>query len=219
MKKKFCFAAVCGILFLVLIVLLRTVDVAPIGPEGTNIGLSHFNQAVWDHFGVNMTWYDITDWLGIAAILTAAAFGVVGLIELIRRKDLLKVDPEILMLGGLYIIVIGLYVLFEIVVINHRPIIMPGDEHVEASFPSSHTMLICTVMGSAIMVMKKFVKNAGACRVLQVLCGLIIAVTIVGRLVSGVHWAADIIGGILISTALLALFAGVRDAVGQKAAD
>lgn len=104
--RRFITAAVCGSLSIILIVLVRCVDVAPIGAEATNIGLSHLNGFVFKLFGVNMLWYDITDWLGIAAILTALVFTVAGLVQL--RKSLLKVDREILALGGLYIIVIGL---------------------------------------------------------------------------------------------------------------
>jgi undecaprenyl-diphosphatase len=183
--------------------IIRTFDVDIIGPEGTSIGLSHINKAVHDLFGVNIIWYDITDWLGVAAIGVAFIFAVMGLLQLIKRRSFLKVDKAILTLGGLYIVVIGLYVLFEIVIVNYRPIIMPGCEHPEASFPSSHTMIVCVIMGSAMMLIKKYVKNRNMRFVLQIICILIITVTVVGRLISGVHWFTDIIGGILISAMLL----------------
>ena len=40
-------------------------------------------------------------------------------------------------------------------------------------------------------------------------------VLMVGRLLSGVHWLTDIIGGVLISLGLLFLFAGVRNLLGE----
>ena len=163
-------------LTVILIALVRLVDAAPIGAQGTSIGLSHLNQFVFDLFGVNMLWYNITDWLGVAAVLTGFVFAVTGLVQLIKRRSLLKVDREILSLGGLYIVVIGLYLFFENVIINYRPIIMPDNTSPEASFPSSHTMLV------------------------------IIGVTVVGRLIAGVHWFTDILGGILISVTLLSLY-------------
>lgn len=210
-KGNLLFAGVSGLLAGLLIVLIRFVDVRPIGPDGTVIGLSHLNQFVFDRFGVHMLWYGITDWLGAAAVITAFVFAVTGLVQLIKRRSLLKVDREILALGGLYIAVIGLYVLFEIAVVNYRPVIMPDSTHPEASFPSSHTMLVCVIMGSAAMLIGRYIRGKALCRILQGVCAVIIAVTVIGRLISGVHWFTDIIGGILISTALLALFSEVKN--------
>ena len=202
-------AGICGLSAAVLIALLRCVDVAPVGPAGTRVGLSRLNSSFFRLFGVNMLWYDITDWLGFAAVLTAFLFAAAGLSQLIRRKSILKVDREILALGGLYLLAIGLYLLFERVIVNCRPIIMPGCERPEASFPSSHTMLACTIMGSAMLVMDTYVGRIWLCRLLRAACALVIGVTVVGRLVSGVHWLTDIAGGLLISAALLSLFAGI----------
>lgn len=193
-------------LTVILIALVRSVDVAPIGAQETSIGLSHLNQFVFDLFGVNILWYDITDWLGIAAILTAFAFAVTGLIQLIKRRSLLKVDREILSLGVVYIIVIGLYLLFENVIVNYRPIIMPDNTHPEASFPSSHTMLVCVIMGSAVMLINNYFKNKALNRTLRAICFVIIGVTVFGRLIAGVHWFTDILGGITISVTLLSLY-------------
>ena len=210
-QGKFILAGTCGLLFVIWIVLVRTVDVDSIGPEGTRIGLSHINKSVSDLFGQRLFWYDATEVLGVIAILVAAAFALTGLIQLIKRKSLAKVDKEIFALGGLYIIVIGLYALFEVIVINYRPVIMPGEEHPEASFPSSHTMLICVVMGSTIMLLDKYIKNNSLCNALKILCAIIMVVTVVGRLISGAHWFTDIIGGVLISIALLSFFSGLLE--------
>ena len=193
-------------LTVILIALVRLVDVAPIGADGTSIGLSHLNQFVFDLFGVNMLWYNITDWLGVAAVLTGFVFAVTGLVQLIKRRSLLKVDREILSLGGLYIVVIGLYLFFENVIINYRPIIMPDNTSPEASFPSSHTMLVCVIMGSAAMLINRYIRNKPLNRILRAVCYVIIGVTVVGRLIAGVHWFTDILGGILISVTLLSLY-------------
>lgn len=205
-KRNLWTAGVSGFSAILLVVLIRLVDVAPIGPQGTSIGLSHLNRFVFELFGVHLIWYTITDWLGIAAILTAFVFAVMGLVQLIKRKSLLKVDQEILTLGGLYLIVIGLYMFFENVIVNYRPIIMPDGTRPEASFPSSHTMIVCVIMGSAVMLFGKYIRNKTLCRVLRAVCAVIIGVTVIGRLIAGVHWFTDIIGGILISITLLSLF-------------
>ena len=205
-KGKFLMLGISGALFALLIVLLRCVDVEPVGAAGTSVGLSHMNRFVFELTGVNMVWYNITDWLGLAAIFAAFLFAATGLVQVIKRRSILKVDKEILALGGLYILVIGIYVLFENVIVNYRPIIMPGCSNPEASFPSSHTMLVCVIMGSTIIIIGKYIKKKSLCMVIRGICAAVIAVTVVGRLISGVHWFTDILGGLLISTFLLALY-------------
>ena len=207
---KFLFAAVCGILALLLILLVRCVDVAAIGPEGTSVGLSRLNQAAHDLTCVNMAWYNITDVLGFAAIFLVLVFAAAGFAQLVRRRSLAKVDREILALGGLYVVVFALYLFFEKFIVNYRPVIMPGDAHVEASFPSSHTMLASVILGSAMMVLPRYFKG-NALRVLRAVCVVMIVVTVVGRLISGVHWFTDILGALLISGALLGLFSGLKE--------
>ena len=215
-KRKLLAAGVSGLFVAVLIVLVCFVDVQAIGPEGTRIGLSHLNRFVFELFGVNMLWYEVTDWLGLAAIGTAFLFAAAGLIQWIRRKDIRKVDKEILSLGGLYFIVIGLYVLFELVVVNYRPILMPGSTHPEASFPSSHTMLVCVIMGSALLLLGKYVHGKILRKVLQAICAATIGVTVLGRLISGVHWFTDIVGGVLISITLLNLYADILERIEKR---
>ena len=205
-KGKFLIIGISGALFALLIVLLRCVDGEAVGAAGTSVGLSHMNRFVFELTGVNMVWYNITDWLGLAAIFAAFLFAATGLVQVIKRRSILKVDKEILALGGLYILVIGIYVLFENVIVNYRPIIMPGCSNPEASFPSSHTMLVCVIMGSTIIIIGKYIKKKSLCMVIRGICAAVIAVTVVGRLISGVHWFTDILGGLLISTFLLALY-------------
>lgn len=205
-KGKFLMIGISGALFALLIVLLCCVDVEPVGAVGTSVGLSHMNRFVFELTGVNMVWYIITDWLGLTAIIAAFLFALTGLVQLIKRRSILKVDKEIFALGGLYTLLIGIYVLFENVIVNYRPIIMPGCSNPEASFPSSHTMLVCVIMGSAIIIIGKYIKKKSLCTVIRGMCAAVIAVTVVGRLISGVHWFTDILGGLLISTFLLALY-------------
>lgn len=211
MKKKFISAAVFGLLFAILIVLVCTFDVSPIGPEGTEIGFSALNGAVRDALPVNETWYEITELLGYLAIATAGGFALLGAWQLLRRKSLLKVDKKILALAGLYAAMAFLYVLFEVIVINYRPVIMAGAEHVEASFPSSHTMLVCVIMGGAFVILGDYVKNRGLCAALRSVALAVAVITAVGRLLSGVHWFTDILGGVLISLALVSLYSAVCD--------
>ena len=216
MKSKFIASGIFALAFIVLIVLVSVWNVAPIGPEGTEIGLSSINKATHDAIGINEIWYDVTEIFGYLAIATAAAFGLLGVYQTFKRKSLLKVDKKLIALGGLYGLMALAYVLFEIVVINYRPIIMPGELHVEASFPSSHTMLVCVIMGSAFLILNDYVKNKGLHIALQYVCLFVAVLTAIGRLLSGVHWLTDIIGGVLLSLTLVTLYSAVCDLAEKK---
>lgn len=208
MNSKYLSAFVTGVLFLILIALVRFVDVAAIGPAGTSIGLSHLNGALHSLIGEHELWYNITKILGVAAFVPALLFALAGLIQMISRKSLLQVDREILGLGGLYVVMVVFYALFEIVVVNYRPVIEEGMDFPEASFPSSHTMLACIIMGSAFMLIERYVRSRAVAGLLRIICVVMMVVIVVGRLISGVHWFTDILGGVLISATLLFIYAG-----------
>ena len=209
MKKRVIAAVIFILLFLFVIYAVKFIDVAAIGPENTSIGLSRLNETVHDFTGVNMLWYDITGYIGYASLVIAAVFMLAALIQLIRGRSLLNVDGELYVLACLYIITAGLYFLFEVYIINYRPVLMPGSASPEASFPSSHTMLAFVIFGSTFLLLRKYVKNRALRFFLRLICVLVILVTVGGRLYSGVHWLTDIIGGVCISLALLCLFGGI----------
>ena len=213
---KFVVAGAAAALFLLLIVLLKTVDVAKIGPAGTSVGFSGLNGAVHEALGVHEIFYKITEYIGYAALSLAAVFAVLGVLQAIKRKSLWKVDREIWALGILYVAVIALYILFEIAVVNFRPVLMDGKTAAEASFPSSHTMLVGVIVGSAVTVLPKYIRTRALCVCLQAAGCAVILFTVCGRLISGVHWFTDILGGVLITAALLAAFAGTLDLLSAR---
>lgn len=216
MKKKFITSAVFGLLFVVLIAMLCTFDVQPIGPEGTEIGFAMLNSTVRGTLGESDTWYKISELFGYLSIASAGVFVILGVWQMISRKSLLKVDKKLYALAGLYAVTVFFYAFFEVVIINYRPIIEAGAEHVEASFPSSHTMLTCVIMGSAFVMIGEYIKNRGLALALKGLAVAVATVTVVGRLLSGVHWFTDILGGALISLALVTLFAAVCEKLDSK---
>ena len=206
--KKFIAALITGALFIAEIVLLKRYDVAAIGPAGTEVGFSHLNQRVHDMTGVNMRWYDITDYIGYGAIAVCLIFALIGLIQLIQRRSLFRVDREIIALGGLFAVTIGFYFLFEKIVINYRPILMEGETTPEPSFPSSHTVLITVVMIAVLMIIDNY-SNDLFSGLFKALCAAVAVVAVGGRLYCGAHWFTDIVGGLLLSITLLLLFACV----------
>ena len=207
-KKLKKYLIITGGLFLIFIlftVMVKTVDVQPVGPDRSKVGLASVNQCVFKFFGVNLLWYDITDWLGVFAIVFALGFAVLGLFQLIKRKSIQKVDCRILLLGVFYVMVIAVYLFFEVVVVNDRPIIL--SENLEASFPSSHVMFVNCIMATAMLQFHYYLRERKAWLWMSdIVSVLIITATVIGRLISGVHWFTDIVAGILLSSVLIALY-------------
>lgn len=211
MKKKFVTAAVCFGLFLLLILLVKVVDVAPVeAVEGTEIGLSRLNMAIHDLFGEHLGWYKVTNILGYLAILIALGFAALGGLQLVYRRSVLKVDKEILLLGALYVVTVLFYILFEKVIVNYRPMLMPDGTGPEASFPSSHTVLSCVILGSGLLLVRKYTRKSKTVQlILTAVFAVMLALIVAGRLLSGVHWFTDIVGGLLLSAALLNAYEGL----------
>lgn len=205
-SKKFVLPVCLTVITLIYTVLVRTVNVEAIGPQGTSVGFAAINGAVHNAIGVHMLWYKITQALGLFAIFVFALFALQGFIQLIKRKSLFKVDRSIISLGIIFAVLFALYVIFEILIINYRPVIMPGETEVEASFPSSHTMLAYTVFGCVIIYFKKFLSGKSYSKIIMIVSLILIFLMLFGRLFSGVHWLTDIVGGVLYSAVLLAFF-------------
>lgn len=188
-------------------VLIRRVDVQAVGQNGTKVGFADFN--VWFHqlTGVNMMLYTITDWLGLVPIFICLCFSVLGLVQLIKRRSLLRVDSDILLLGVYYVLVIVCYLIFEMIPINYRPVLIEG--RLEASYPSSTTLLVLSVMPTLMCQTYRRVENS---LIRKAVATFVIAFSmfmVFGRLISGVHWATDIIGSILLSAGLYMLYRSV----------
>ena len=216
LNRKYGKAAISFALFILTIALVKCVDIDAVGPAGTSIGLSHLNKAVHDLIGVHMFWYQVTNLLGFWAILCGAIFACIGLKQLIERKSLKQVDAKILALGGLFVLLGVIYVLFEKVVINCRPVLMEGETVPEASFPSSHTVLAFVIFGAIAMMLKDYLQDKRLVSMLQNACLVLILVSVIGRLISGVHWFTDILGGIFLSYALLMVFSGLLEKLDGK---
>ena len=183
------------------------VDVQPIGPKGSSVGFASLNRFFHNLTGVHLGLYNLTDWLGFVPIFVCMGFGILGLMQWIKRKNICKVDYDILALGGFYIITIAAYLFFENVVINYRPVLIGG--YLEVSYPSSTTLLVMCVMPTAMMQWGARIKGKILRRCLLLITALFIAFMVIGRLISGVHWLTDIIGGALISSALVMIYISV----------
>lgn len=203
-RYSFRFGGVMIIIFIIYTFAVKFIDVKPIGPEKSKVGFAAINSFFRDRIEFNSFWYKISEFFGMLVILTACLFAVMALVQFIMRKNIWKVDRNIISLGIFYIAVICIYIFFEKVIINYRPVIL--DEGLEASFPSSHTVLAICIMGSAVIQFRKYFKTAEHRRCADIIAAFICAMTVLGRVLSGVHWISDIIGGMILSIAMLRLY-------------
>lgn len=194
------------VMFLIWTLLIQIVDVQKAGPEGTDVGFANIN--VWFHqmTGVHMKLYVLTDWMGLIPVFVCLGFGILGLVQWIRRRRIRAVDFDILLLGFYYVFVILAYFIFEMVPINFRPILIDG--RLEASYPSSTTLLVLSVMPTLLFQINRKIKRMWFKKIISILTIIFISFMIGGRLISGVHWMTDIIGAIFLSSGLFSVYKG-----------
>ena len=202
------------LLFIALTACLTRVDVQPTGPEGSSVGFASCNARVHAFFGVHMGLYTVTDWAGLVPIALALSFAALGLSQWIKRKSLLRVDKSILALGCFCLLVGAAYVFFEFYTINYRPVLIDG--RLETSYPSSTTMLALTILPTAMMQFSERLRRPAVRKIVNASCAAFCAFMVAGRLLCGVHWASDILGGLLLSGALVFLYAACVQLIEEK---
>ena len=207
MKKKLYLAGGMFAAFLLWTVMICTVDVKPIGPNSSAVGMAAMNQSVRECIGTHLTWYYLTDLLSLIPLGIIAGFALLGLLQWIKRGKLCKVDRSIFMLGGFYMLTMAAYLLFEVMAINCRPILIEGV--LEASYPSSTTVLVLCVMVTAMLQFSARIKKRIWKHAVLTACAVYTVFMVIGRVVSGVHCITDIIGGILLSASLVLLYAAL----------
>ncbi len=216
-KKMFVYIAIPTgllILFILYTISIMFIDVKPIGPKGSLVGFATINRSIHNLFGVNMKLYNITEWLSLIPLFIAIGFAVLGLIQLIKQKRVMRIDSSILLLGGFYLLVISAYLIFEFNVVNYRPILMNGV--LEASYPSSTTLLVMCIIPTAMMQFNRLIKCKTTRFAINALCGIFATFMVLCRLISGVHWVTDIFGGILLSAALVLLYFSANQIINPK---
>ena len=206
-QNRFRFATCLLLAFLLWTLAIQFIDVQAIGPQESSVGFATLNQFVHNVTGVHIPLYVITDWLGLIPLCFVIGFALLGLIQWIHRKRFLRVDYNLLVLGGFYIVVMAAYILFEVLVVNYRPLLIDGI--LESSYPSSTTMLVMSVMPTAIMQFNSRIKNIILKKCVASIITAFIAFMVIARLISGVHWFTDIIGGALLSTGLVLMYRAI----------
>lgn len=210
-KKTLIAAGVSLAAFIIFTILLKVVDVQSIGPDGSWIGFASLNDGFRGLFGVSDFWYRITELLGYLSIALAGAYAIYGFVQLCKVKSLKKVNPALLAYGGLLVVTVILYILFDKFVINYRPLILEGE--LEPSYPSSHTMISLCISGGAVLLNDIIFAGKKYTKVVNVIISMLAAVIVCGRMFSGVHWFTDIIGGLLISAFLVFGYSAVLEKI------
>jgi undecaprenyl-diphosphatase len=211
MKRKSKVTFFSGLIFIMLFIVwtfaVVLVDVKPVGVNGTSVGFATINTWFHNLTKVNMTLYNITDWAGLVPVFICMVFGMLGLFQLIKRRSLLKVDFDIIVLGVYYVIVILGYLVFEMIPINYRPILING--FMEASYPSSTTLLVLSVMPTVVFQCNKRLQSQKTKKLIELITVVFSLFMVVGRLASGVHWLTDIIGSCFLSAGLFYIYKAV----------
>ena len=157
-KKNIIVSVILVVVSIIYTLLVKYVDVKPIGPNGSSVGFSALNGWFSKLIGSHMFIYKLSELLGYVLLLLVVIYGAIGVYQLVKRKNPLKVDRQILILGGFYVLMLIVYVLFEKLEINYRPVLVDGV--LEASYPSSHTILsLCVGLTSLIVSQKYFNKK------------------------------------------------------------
>ena len=160
-----------------------------------------FNGDLFKTFGSNPVWYKLSEVLGTVCLCIPVCFALLGALQLLKRKSLKKVDLDLLFLAGLYAVTAGCYLLFEKLVLNYRPVILDGE--IEASYPSTHTVLVCVIAFSAAFFLGRRLRNRWLRWGVNLCCFLLAFLVALGRLFGGVHWFSDVLGSILLGGSLV----------------
>lgn len=219
-KKNFITPIALFVTFIVFTLLVIFVDVQAVGPQSSSVGLATINKGFHDIIGSAFHLYDpsletgystllysITKYTGYLCILLAFAFAVYALYkEYSSKKDIKKIKRSTLGLFPYFIVLGILYVLFEIIVINYRPVIVDVADGLEASYPSSHTLLATGLMLAIVSNAHRVIKNALWEKIVVISMTVISCITILGRLFCGVHWLTDIIAALILGNAAFSLY-------------
>lgn len=198
---------VCLVLFALLAALLLTVDRAPIAGDGSLVGLASLNTSAHYLLGESHLAETLSNVLLVVPLASMLALAVIGIRQIVVRRSLAGVSRDLWLLLGLYVVMLVLYVLFNHVSINNRPLLQDGA--CEPSFPSSHTLLAVATLGAAMVQAGQRMRQGGARTTVVAVCAVAMAALVIARALSGVHWATDILGGILLGAALVAFYRAI----------
>lgn len=143
-----------------------------------------------------MSWELISNIILGLAFLVLAVFIILGLQQWITRRSLQKVDRGLLWMPLPLALMAITYLVFDKIwpftAISTRP-----NGSGEPSFPSTHVMMVATILFLATLNLPKYVKNPTLRLVIEILVVISVVLTCVGRVLANMHWVTDVIGGLI----------------------
>lgn len=202
--------------FLIYTMCIMHVDAKPLGLDGTKVGFSSINVPIHELLGFSNVFYVLSKVIAVLAFIVIAFFAVITVVEMFVRKGFFKADQSLYALGVIYVLVLLAYVLFEKVIINYRPIDL--GEGLEASYPSSHTMLAVVVFVTAAIQFKYRLEESALKKAVITVMYVLNGLMILCRLLSGVHWFTDILGGVILSSVFISLYLNMISFINDRKA-
>lgn len=181
---------------------------------GKEIGFSKMNLAVHEMLGTSETFDLISDLVMVFSALVLGGMVFIGTYQIITGKGLKKVDRELILSGVVLVLTALVYVFFENVIINFRPVLEDG--LLEASYPSTHVLLSVVVNILAIDYIRTKIENKKLRIVAISSIATFCVIGIVTRILCGMHWITDIVGALLISGALVMIYYTLKGIIIKK---
>ena len=197
-------SGVLTLCFVLFTILVKCVDTAYVGATDKKIGFSSLNAIFYNNIQVSDLFDKLSDVLMIISIAIIALAVVVSVVQLVKRKSLKKIDREFYAFAIVLVLMVCVYVMFEIIDLNFRPVLIDGK--VEASYPSSHTMLELTVFMCLMVYGLSNLKSNKQKIICSLVLGALIIAVVLFRVLSGMHWATDIIASIILSLMLTSYY-------------
>ncbi|MBR0431578.1 phosphatase PAP2 family protein [Candidatus Saccharibacteria bacterium] len=215
-KKYFILAGVFAVISIIFTVLVTLIDVKLVGAGHTAVGFSAINDVIFRWLGTSTFWDKFSDYCLLFSIFIMLCFAAFGLFQWIKRKNLKKVDIDIFLLGGTYMLLFALYFIFDHIVINYRPVLEEGQ--LINSFPSSHIMCIIGVIATTIFELPRYIKSKTARVILTILLIIFMGVSAFARVASGMHWFTDVLAAIFFGLTIAFAFMGAQKYLTAKPA-
>lgn len=149
-----------------------------------------------------MDWDLISDVILVTAFAILGALAMLGLIQLISRRSLKKVDHELLMFPIPLAIMAIVYVVFEkFLILNTRP-----NGSGEPSFPSTHVMITATIFFMVAVVLPRYIKSKVLCAMFDIIMLILLVLVCTGRILANMHWPTDVAGGVVFASIFAAIY-------------
>ena len=216
MKKilnKYLIVGIVFIFLFLLLMILLNFNKANLGETNTPVGLSSINKLFVTNY---VDIYNSMSQVGLyLSFIIIAGFAITGFYQLIKRKSLFKVDLDIILFGVGVIVLIITWLLFDkVIAYNYRPIYV--NKNLEGSFPSTHVLFTTFVLVSAFGISLNREKNNFYNLAILVIAILVITLTSLCRVLSGMHWATDVLGGLLLGLGYFFILYGIFKGLSKK---